>query len=81
MQAGCPVITLHSSSIPEICGNAVLFADDVSPDAFAEKIRLLDDISVCQHLREAGFVQAGRFSWQENCRKTVELYKELLQEQ
>ena len=78
MQAGCPVIACKSSSIPEVCGDAALLADNACPEEFTAMVRLLQAGTIRQVIREKGFKQAKRFSWVDTCRKTVDVYGELL---
>ena len=49
MSCGCPVIASNTSSVPEVCGDAVLYIDPYSIDDISDRIKLLiyDD-----HLRQ-----------------------------
>ncbi len=65
MQYGCPVITSNLTSIPEICGNAVLYADPYSPQDIAEKINLLEtDIVLRNDLIQKGFEKVKEYTWE-----------------
>lgn len=77
MQAGCPVVACKNSSIPEVCGDAALLADVACPDEFTAMIRLLQTDSVRRLMKEKGLKQARKFSWQDTCRKTLDVYSEL----
>jgi glycosyltransferase involved in cell wall biosynthesis len=64
LQCGIPVLTSRVSSIPEVGGDAVAYADPFSPVDMAEKItRLLEDEDLRMSLREKGIEQAKKFSW------------------
>lgn len=64
MQSGVPVITSNTSSMPEVGGNAALYADPTDPDAIAKHmLHIYRDESLRSRLVEAGKEQAARFSW------------------
>lgn len=64
MQCGVPVITSNTSSMPEIGGDAALYADPSNPDSIAKQMLILyKDESKRALLAEAGKIQAAKFSW------------------
>ncbi len=64
MQCEVPVIASNTSSMPEIGGDAALYADPADPDAIAKHMmNLYRDESLRTSLVEAGKVQAAKFSW------------------
>lgn len=64
MQSEVPVITSHTSSMPETGGDAALYADPSDPDAIAKQmLNLYRDESLRARLITAGKEQAARFSW------------------
>ena len=64
MQSGTPVITSDRSSLPEVGGDAVLDVDPESELSIRDGLEtMLGDESARERHREAGFAQAGRFSW------------------
>ena len=72
---GCPVIASNTASLPEVCGDAALYADPTSPRDWLNQIkRLRDEPNVVQLLRTKGPRQAERFSWA----KCAELYLDLV---
>jgi glycosyltransferase involved in cell wall biosynthesis len=75
MAAGCPVIASTSPCLPEICGDAALYAN---PDCFGAWIGLIqrihNDPSLRQQLVEAGYARARSYSW----RRIAEIYLELM---
>lgn len=69
MNLGCPVITTNYSSIPEICGDAVIYVEPDDIDAIAEKMLLLESNSdIRDDLRRKGLVQASCFSWKKTAK-------------
>lgn len=64
MQSGVPVITSSVSSMPEVGGEAALYADPANPDAIAKQmLRLYKDEALRSRMVEAGFKQASSFHW------------------
>lgn len=72
-KAGCPVIAMNRSSIPEVIGNKDLLADTEDCCEFAEKVRLLFDSEYRERTIKDGLVNSQRFCWD----KTYEEYKKL----
>jgi len=64
MSAGVPVICSNTTSIPEVGGNAVLYADPMKTDQITNAmIQMAGDEELRKSLIEKGFVQKNRFSW------------------
>lgn len=79
MSAGCPVIALDKSSIPEVVGTAGLFFKDLDYKAIRSTIyKLRDDLEYRNHIIKLGCENAARFSWDQCYQETVQFYKELL---
>lgn len=78
MQAGCPVVAVRSSSIPEVCGQAALLAEKPEPEHFLVLLAALNNSATRNNLREAGFRQAARFSWDKTFSETLSCYTEIL---
>jgi glycosyltransferase involved in cell wall biosynthesis len=78
MACGAPVISSAASSMPEVAGEAALFADPVDARAFASQaLRLLRDQALRQAMVDAGIERARKFSWRSNAEATLELYEEV----
>ncbi len=76
MRRGVPVACSDRSSLPEVAGDAALTFDPESMGAIAAALeRLLDDEALRARLREAGVLQAGRFTWEQTAALTVESYR------
>ncbi|QJD58659.1 glycosyltransferase family 4 protein [Pseudomonas sp. gcc21] len=78
MRAGCPVIAVRSSSIPEVAGEAALLLDtgEVEDIRWAVE-RVLDPVHWGE-LSRKGQEQASRFSWDVTYRNTLEVYEDIL---
>lgn len=61
---GCPVVATNAASLPEVCGDAALYADPRSPRAWLEQIkRLHAEPTLAQDLRVKASRQVEQFSW------------------
>lgn len=70
MSAGIPVICSNTTSIPEVGGNAVVYADPCRIDEIAEAmITLANDENLRKELVAKGNIQKEKFSWDETARK------------
>ncbi|MCH7376422.1 glycosyltransferase family 4 protein [Aeromonas sp. MR19] len=76
MRAGCPVIAVNVSSIPEVAGEAAILVD--SPSSFALRDALNAVSERRQQLVVAGLAQAAKFSWDRCFDETLAVYNELL---
>ncbi len=69
MSAGIPVICSNTTSMPEVGGNAVLYADPMKIGQIADAmIKLAGDEELRNSLIEKGFEQKNKFSWDETAR-------------
>ena len=69
MSAGIPVICSNTTSIPEVGGNAVLYADPVKIDQITDAmLELHKNTDLRNTLVEKGFIQKNKFSWDETAR-------------
>jgi glycosyltransferase involved in cell wall biosynthesis len=65
MACGAPVVASSLTSIPEVVGDAGFLCDPHDPDAIAFALqRVLDDADEAAALRQRGFAQAARFTWE-----------------
>ena len=80
MAHGTPVVTSNLSSLPEVVGNAAVL---VNPENAFEIMRALHRVLLDQPLRERlkerGYEQVKRFSWDESARRTLTVYREVAQ--
>lgn len=64
-QAGVPVITSNSTSMPEVAGDAALLADPFSIDSIAQGITSIwSDTALREQLMANGRRRASEFTWQ-----------------
>ncbi|HKI87877.1 MAG TPA: glycosyltransferase, partial [Draconibacterium sp.] len=69
MSAGVPVICSNTTSIPEVGGSAVLYADPCKIEQITEAmIKMAGDAEFRKGLIDKGFVQKNKFSWDETAR-------------
>jgi glycosyltransferase involved in cell wall biosynthesis len=75
MALGCPVVATDQASVPEVCGDAVLFAAPDDREAWLKQIlRLRRSAALREALIAKGRSRAKVFSW----RKSAEQYLELI---
>jgi len=79
MAHGTPVVTSNTSSLPEVVGNAAVL---VNPENVFEIMRathrVLVDPALREKLRQRGYEQAKRFSWEASARRILRIYKEVV---
>ena len=74
-----PVLTSNTSSMPEVGGDAVLYADPNNVDQIAQQLlRLLDDEELRKELVEKGRAQRQKFSQKKSSADFYNLYSEML---
>ena len=66
MLLGCPVISSNTSSLPQVCGDAVLYCDPADDNSIAEQItKLCSDALLREKLVADGLVQSKKFTWRQ----------------
>jgi alpha-1,3-rhamnosyl/mannosyltransferase len=79
MACGAPVACSKAASLPEVVGSAAVTFDPENVCEIAAVIGLmLEDESFRRAIRRRGLQQAGRFTWEDTARKTLQLYREVL---
>ena len=79
MEAGVPVVASTSGSLPEIGGDAVLYADRDAPDELAAQIlSLLNDDSLRNTLIARGRERAQHYTWTRSAQDHLRLYRSLV---
>lgn len=64
MACGCPVISSSSASLPEVCGDAVVYCNPADSGDIAQKIaQVMGNPSLQATLREKGYQQIVHFRW------------------
>jgi glycosyltransferase involved in cell wall biosynthesis len=81
MASGCPVIVSNTASLPEVCGDAVLYCDPRSPQDIADKIqKIIYDYSLRDTLNQKGLERAKLFTWEKCASETVSVIEEVLRQ-
>ncbi|AMV39360.1 glycosyltransferase [Planctomyces sp. SH-PL62] len=79
MAAGVPVVAMPFSSVPEVCGDCVLYAEGLSPVHLARAMqRMAADPDLGRELREKGLKRARFLSWEKTASETLEVYRKVL---
>ena len=81
MAAGCPVIAVNASSIPEAAGDAGLLLDRADADGVAEQLRCLEDVGFRTRVQALGLHNAQRFSWEVCYQETLSFYSRCIGQQ
>jgi glycosyltransferase involved in cell wall biosynthesis len=74
MRAGCPVVALNSSSIPEIANNSALLIDDLNTEKFKSAVLKLKDSSHRADIIQKGLYQSTKYSWDKCAKETFDFY-------
>jgi glycosyltransferase involved in cell wall biosynthesis len=78
MACGTPVVSSWTSSLPELGGDAVCYFDPQNVEEMATVIqKVWCDAGLRQKMRQQGFVQAARFSWDRTAEETMRVYEGL----
>ena len=78
MQLGCPVLASTAGSLPEIGGDAALYFDPRDPASLAARLLEIQDGTVIETLREAGYARITQFSYAKCAARTAEVLNRLL---
>lgn len=80
MQCSCPVIASNTSSIPEVVNNAGLLVNPRDPVEISEKMNtLVSDSQLRSRLVKKGHDNIKRFSWKTAAKKTIDIFREVLE--
>jgi glycosyltransferase involved in cell wall biosynthesis len=83
-KAGCPVVALNVSSIPEVAGDGAIlidchkknFENEMSEAVQSVKNGQFDSVNLIQR----GIINSHRFSWDKTYKETIEFYKKIERE-
>jgi glycosyltransferase involved in cell wall biosynthesis len=79
MAMGCPVITSHVSSLPEVGGDAVLYVNpEDTSDIAAAMQRLISGETLGDDMAAKGLQHVAQFTWTRVAAETVEVYRRVL---
>lgn len=78
LQCGTPAVVADRASLPEVIGEAGLLINPEDPENIAAAcLRIAQDKTLRHRLREAGFRQAQKFSWEKAARETLAVYQDV----
>lgn len=79
LSCGVPVVSSDKGSLPEVGGNAVLYADPYKPETFVEQITVLLDMNSTERKKRivAGKKQAALFTLAKMAHETLQVYKKV----
>lgn len=77
-RAGCPVIALNCSSIPEIIGETPILMKDMNKTAFLTSLDKLNVDSIRNTVIDKGLDNSKRYSWKKMADEYLKLYQNLL---
>jgi glycosyltransferase involved in cell wall biosynthesis len=76
MACGTPVVASRAGALPEIGGDAALYAPPDDAGAWAVALRrVVDDAALRQTLRAAGLRHAKRFSWERSAERHLAVFR------
>jgi glycosyltransferase involved in cell wall biosynthesis len=79
MASGTPAVLCHSSSLPEVGGDAAVYFELGNTDDLAKKMKtLLDEPSIRDHHIALGLQRSAVFSWQRTAQETLAVYAKAL---
>lgn len=69
-RCGTPVLTSNVSSLPEVGGDAAVYVDPYNVESICDGMeKIVGDASFAQELRQKGYENAKRFSWEKSAEK------------
>ena len=79
LQCGTPVVVADRASLPEVVGEAGMLVDPDDPATIAAACWCIaQDASLRARLQAAGRNQVQAFTWEETARRTLEVYRRVL---
>jgi glycosyltransferase involved in cell wall biosynthesis len=79
MSFGCPVVTSNVTSLPEVCGDAVLYVDPHSVKSISAGMeRVLDDNALRESMIKKGHEQAKKYSWKKSAGHYMDVIREII---
>lgn len=76
MSLDCPVACSHSSSLPEVAGDAARLFDPLDRDSIRDALEsVLGSQSAAETLRARGRIRRTQFSWHRCAQETLDIYR------
>lgn len=77
---GCPVVTTKEGSLKEVALDSAYFVDGYNYESIAQGIKkVFDNVDLQKELREKGFKNVSKYSWQKTAQDTIRAYKKTLE--
>lgn len=77
MACGAPVVCSRETSLPEVAGDAAIYADSRNPEEFAQALQqVFCDAELRANLVEKGHRNCLRFSWAKAAAETIAVYEQ-----
>jgi glycosyltransferase involved in cell wall biosynthesis len=74
MACGCPVVASDIPSLRERCQDAAIYCDPSDDsDISARILDFLDDESLREKMRLAGFAQSKKYTWKASAARTLDI--------
>lgn len=81
LACGAPVVAAPNPPLPEVLGDAALWAEDDSPAALAQGVlHVLREPALVERLRATGLARAREFTWERAAELTCQVYERVLEE-
>jgi glycosyltransferase involved in cell wall biosynthesis len=78
MAHGTPVVTSNTSSLPEVVGSAAVLVNPENVfDIMRAMHRVLLDQALRERLKQRGYEQAARYSWDASVKRILQVYREI----
>ena len=82
MACGTPVVTSARGALPEVGGEAVVYADPLDPESIGRGIRsVLENPDLREKLSAAGVARAAAFQWPASARVLADVFKKVVDHQ
>jgi glycosyltransferase involved in cell wall biosynthesis len=79
MAAGVPVVCSNAAALPEVAGEAAVYFDPLAIEDIAHQIALVAlDSGLQAQLRQKGFENCRRFSWEKAAQETRQIYHDVI---
>jgi glycosyltransferase involved in cell wall biosynthesis len=81
MSVGCPVLVNRTSSLPEVCGDAVFYFDSSDPEQLAQRLQsIMEDKPGVVNKRKLGEEQVKLYDWSRCAHGTLAVYRKVVEE-
>lgn len=72
---GCPVVTSRRSSLPEVGGDAAIYAAEQRPEAYCAALEQMAGLNERKTIVERGLANAALFQWERTYEMTRQIYE------